>query len=328
MKRIALVLSILFSVAVIGATITNAALINDSRRALSETVLRDQHLGHVYRFQIMVVLPETDDSFFQGLTEGINNQAPLVDAAIQVFRYRESGGNEVSRLFEIALKTKVDGLIMYCPVDSDPQRLAAEAKQHGVVFVPVGTDPPLRGKQGFIGSGSLLQGLRTGNLIGEKLGNAARIGMILQDPDNRLAEENALYRGVATALRSYPGARIVMAVKARHGILSGEEATTALLQHDEIINAIVCSNAQDTEGSAQVIVDLNLVGRIVIIGTDETAEIRRFIDKGVVTASVVRDSRRIGQEAIRAFALLKGGEKPRDAVEAGFLVRSAKGLNP
>ena len=326
MKRTARILAILFGAALLGATITNAALIGDSRRALSETVLRDTQGGHVSRYLVMVVLPDTDDSFFQGLREGINSQAPMVDAAIQVFRYSESIPGEANHLFEIAQKAKVDGLIMYCPSDSDPQVLVAESRKHGVAFVPVGTDPPIKSSQGFIGSGSLLQGLRSGNLIGAKLGNTARVGLILPESGDQPATENALYRGVATAMRAFPGSRIIKPVKARHGILSGEEATATLLLNAQAVNAIVCSNAQDTEGAAQVIVDMNLVGRVMIIGTDETPEIRRFIEKNVISASIVRDSRRIGQEAIRAFAMIKAGQAAKEAVEVGFLVRTSKGL--
>jgi ribose transport system substrate-binding protein len=163
-------------------------------------------------------------------------------------------------------------------------------------------------------------------LIGARLGNSARVGIILPETGEGDLERDVLFQGVATGLAAYPGARVAMAVRARRGILSGEEASSTLLRSGEAINAIFCTNAQDTEGAAQQVVDMNLVGRVMIIGADETAEIRRFIDKGVIAASIVRDSRRIGQEAIRAFTALKAGERPADAVEAGFVVRTDQGV--
>ena len=258
--------------------------------------------------------------------EAPQSPAPAADAAVQVFRYGENSEGGAERFLQIALRTKVDGLIMFCQADTDIQGLRLQAARSNVIFVPVGTDPPKRENRGFIGSGSSLQGLRGGNLIGAALGKQARVGLILPDAIEGDPREVALYRGLVVALGNWPGARVAMAVQARHGILSGEEATALLVRSGEAINAIFCSSAQDTEGAAQVLVDMNLVGRIMVIGADETAEIRRFIDKGIISASIVRDSHRIGQEAVRAFVGLKSGGKPQDAVEAGFVVRTAKGI--
>ena len=306
MKNAARILALVFGLILLGATITNAILIGDSRRALSETVLRDSSAGHLFRHHLMVVIPDTDDSFFQGLLEGIAGQAPMADAAIQVFRYAEGPGDGSDRFFRIALKTKVDGLIMFCQADADIAKLRAISIANNVIFVPVGTDAPVGDSKGFIGSGSLLQGLRGGRLIGASLGNGARVGVILPDAVPGELSESALYRGLVTGLGAWPGARIAAVVRARNGILSGEEATANLLRSGEAVNAIFCSSAQDTEGAAQVLVDMNLVGRIMVVGADETPEIRRFIDKGIIGASIVRDSRRIGQEAVRAFVSVSG----------------------
>jgi ribose transport system substrate-binding protein len=325
MKNAARILAIVFAVALVAATVTNAALINDSRRALNETMLRDA-TGHVYRYQLMVVVPDTDDSFFQGLLEGIDGQAPMADAAVQVFRYSTTVAGDAKRYFEIAQRIRVDGLIMYCSASADTPRLRADSMANGVAFVPVGTDPPLLGKQGFIGSGSLLQGMKGGSLVGARLGGSARVGIILPETGEGDLERDALYRGAASGLAAFRGARIVGALRGSRGILSGEEAAATLLRSGEVVNAIICTNAQDTEGVAQLVVDMNLVGRVMIIGADETPEIRRFIDRGVIAASIVRDSRRIGQEAVRAFALLKSGGLPGEAVEVGFAVRTDKGV--
>ena len=97
-----------------------------------------------------------------------------------------------------------------------------------------------------------------------------------------------------------------------------------LREHPEI-NALFCTSARDTIGAAQVVVDMNKVGTIVIVGADETPEIGRYIDKGVIAASIVRDSHRIGEEAVLAFLDLKEGRPTRESVEAGFSIRLAKG---
>jgi ribose transport system substrate-binding protein len=131
---------------------------------------------------------------------------------------------------------------------------------------------------------------------------------------------------LAAALKPFSGAAIVAAARSRPGLLAGSETAATMLHDHPELNALVCSSAQDTIGAAQVVVDMNLVGRIVIIGADETPEIRRYIDKGVIAASIVRDSRWIGVEAVRAFRRLKEARNDQDAGRADFFIRTPRAL--
>lgn len=133
-----------------------------------------------------------------------------------------------------------------------------------------------------------------------------------------------MYRGVLVTLQSYPGAKIVLASRAGPGILSGEEAASAILRSEPSINVLVCASAPITEGAAQVVVDQGKVGQLLIIGTDDSPTIDKLIDKGVIAASIVRDSRKMGVEALRAFIQAKDGVPFRQAVEVGFTVREKK----
>jgi len=325
MKKAAWILAIVFGLAFVGTALLNADLIVTSHEALARGVLRTPASAAPARYQLVVVMPDTDDSFFRGLTDGIQHSAGAADAAVQVFRYPGSSTSEAERYFEIALLAKVDGLIMYTPRNDLVADRSNRASRSGVAFVPVGTDAPNGAKRGFIGSGSLLQGFEGGKIICAALGSAARVGVILPATGTGDLRDELLYRGVASAVGTYQGAAITSVVRARPGILSGEEAAARMLRAHPQVNALFCSNAQDTEGAAQVVVDANRVGSVLIVGADETPDIDRYIDKGVVAASIVRDSRRIGEEAVAAFIRLKEGKPPGAAIEVGFTIRSSEG---
>jgi ribose transport system substrate-binding protein len=326
MKKVAWILAALFGLAFLGATLMNAELIATSRRALTRGVFREKSDTEAARYHLVVILPDTDDSFFRGLLEGVEESASVVDSVVQVFRYPNSFPLEAERYFEIALRSKVDGLIMFTPRNDRVSGRARKAAQSGVVFVPVGTDAPLGSPLGFIGSGSLQQGFEGGKRICAELGSSARIGVILPASSSGDATEEPLYRGVSSAIKSYPNAQIVAVARAHPGILSGEETASVMLRDYPTVNALFCSSSRDTMGAAQVVIDRDKVGRILIIGADETPEIRRYIEKGIIAASIVRDSRRIGQEAVLLFARLKENQPILGSVEAGFVVRTAKGV--
>jgi ribose transport system substrate-binding protein len=322
MKKASWILALVFGLAFVGATLMNAALVGEARSALAGGTLPAPGPATA-RFHLVLVVPDTDDSFFAGLIEGVHKAAPLSGAAVQVFKYPGSSPSEAERYFEIALRAKVDGLIMFTPRDyrGEPpgRNRGEEAARNGVVFISVGTDAPAGEKGPFIGSGSLLQGIEGGKLIGRNLGASARVGLILSSPSGSSADD-PLYDGVRSALASFPGARIIAIAVAQPGILSGEAVAESMLRANPTINAVLCSNARDTVGAAQVLVDRSEVGRVLIIGSDETPDIQRYIDRGVVAASVVRDSRRIGEEAVRAFSTLRGGGRMPGPVETGFIV--------
>lgn len=326
MRKVVWVLAVLFGLAFLGATLMNADLITTSRRALAHRVFREKPVTEAARYHLVVILPDTDDSFFRGLLEGVEESASVVEAVVQVFRYPASFPLEAERYFEISLRSKVDGLILFTPRNDRIPDRARRAAQSGVVFISVGTDAPLGSPRGFIGSSSLQQGFEGGKRICSELGASARIGVILPAASSGELTEEPLYRGVLSALQSYPNARIEAVARARPGLLSGEETASAMLRDHPLVNALFCSSSRDTMGAAQVVIDLNRVGKVFIIGADETPEIRRYLEKGVIAASIVRDSRRIGQEAVLSFARLKANQPPLPSVEAGFVAITAKGV--
>ncbi len=328
MKRITWVLTVLFGMAFAGATLMNASLVEKSRRAFTGGVFRETSTIPRARYHLVLVLPDDDDSFFTGLEEGVRAGAAEADAAVQVFAYPGSSTMEKERFFDIALSAGVDGLIMFSPRGDPVVERASKAAGKGVVFVPVGTDLPEGNPGGFIGSASLLQGFEGGKRICTTLGSSARVGVILPASGTGPEEEEPLFRGLSASLQSYPGATVAALTRARPGTLAGGEAASAMLGANPSINAIFCANSRDTMGVAQVVVELNRVGRVLVIGADETPEILRYIEKGVVTASIVRDSKWIGREAVRAFTRIKAGEQPAAPIEAGFYIRTSLGDSP
>lgn len=320
---------ILFGLALAGATTMNLGLINQARKALDEGILGTGSQGEPARHHLALVIPDTHDSFFEGLVAGVRAKAGDNDVAVQVFRYRENDPGEAESYFQLSLTSHLDGVILFIGGGdgSLPVRLA-QAEAEKVVFIPVGTQAPVNENQGFIGSSSLLQGIESGNQLGKVLGRAARVGILLSPEGTGAPQDDPVYRGVSVAIQSYPGAKIVRAARARPGILSGEEAASALLKADPSINVLVCATAPITEGAAQVVVDQGRVGQVAIIGTDESPNIDRLVDKRVIAASVVRDSRKMGALAMDAFLAARDGKPFRTAIEVGFSVRAPREAAP
>ena len=245
MRKGAWILALFFALAFVGATLMNASMVGRARAALLGASPGERRAGsrlpsgariETMRYHLAVILPDTDDSFFDGLLEGMKAEGPAFGVAVQVFRYPGSSPEEAERYFQIVLAAKADGLVMYVPSDveglSPVFAQAEEADRNGVVFVPVGTDAPAGEKGLFIGSGSLLQGIEGGKLIGQSLGALARVGIVVSSAVPAVGSQEPLYRGVSYALESFPGAKVVAVETAQPGILSGEAVVESMLRSD------------------------------------------------------------------------------------------------
>ena len=323
MKKAARILALAFGFVLIGATILNANLVGKSRAALARGVFRVDSGAYVARYHLIVAIPDTDDSYFRGLLDGIGQEVKDAEAAVQVFRYAASSEQEAGRCFDLAVRARVDGLIMFTSRNDPIDARAAAAERAGVTFIPVYTDPPTSKSRFFVGTDSLRHGFESASIVLGRLGSAARIGVILPSTGSEDPENEPFYQGIHSATRVYPGARIESVIRARPGALSGEESAAAMLRRQSPVNAIICSSAKDTVGAAQVAIDMNRVGKVLIVGTDDSSDIRRYVDNGVVIASIVRDSTAIGRAAVRAFATLRSGQKTLVPVESGFSIYQA-----
>ena len=324
MRKAAWLLALLFGCVFVGATILNADLVAQSRAALATAGLAVPDRDPKVRYHLLVILPDSDDSYFTRLLEGIEATAPEIGAAVQVERYPSASPDEAERWFDIGVRSRVDGIVMYFSRGGDVSGHASRAEDAGVVFVAVGKEAPAGVLPCFIGSAPLFQGFEGGRIITGILAQKAMIGIILPSGGKGAPTEDSLYKGVAAAAATYRGAAILETQRATGGLFTAEETAEALLDSHPGINAIFCATSRDTLGAARVILDRGLLGSVVLIGADETPELQRYLEEGVVAASIVRDSRRIGVEAVRAFASMREGEYPPGVIEVDFTVKMGK----
>ena len=325
MGRIVRVLAVVFGLVFAGATALNAFLVIQSRMALSGGGFDGSASAKPADRHLLVILPVSDDSFFSRIVEGLEANAAEMRAAVQVERYPAASPDDADRWFDIGLRSGVDGIVMYASPGDDVAQRAAIAEAAGVVYIAVGKEAPPGVLPCFIGSAPLFQGFAGGRIITGLLAQRARIGLILPAGGTHRPENDSLYKGVAAAVATYRGAAIVATIRAVPGIFAGEEAAARLLEAHPDINAIWCATSRDTLGAAQVLVDEGLAKKIVLVGADETPLLQRYLEEGVVAASIVRDSRRIGVEAAHAFEDMEAGKPPPGIIEVDFTVLTGSG---
>jgi len=319
-----LILILVFSAILFGAAGLNILLIGKSREELTKTVLRNPFTEKNLKNHIIAILPTASDPFILNISEGIKIEADTSETAAQFFYYsseteidRNILSAEAYKYFDIALRTAPDGFIMYFPAGAEVEGFIKQAENFHVPFIPVTMDLPPRPLNGCVTSDSYAQGKEAASIAISLLGKDARIGVILPSgtPNSFTILEEPFLQGANIELREQKKGQIIAVEREEVSILGSEEACSVMLQDFPEINAFICTNARSTTSVAQVIVDRGLVGKIFIIGADENAEISRFLEKGVVQATVVRDAIEIGKTAVKTLRKIQTGMKPEGIIK-------------
>jgi ribose transport system substrate-binding protein len=83
--------------------------------------------------------------------------------------------------------------------------------------------------------------------------------------------------------------------------IDAEGVIYELLRRVPALDIVALTDSNDTFVAIQAIIDLNLVGRVQIIGFGDDESIKSYIDKGVVLGSIVRNPTEIGYRAVAAL---------------------------
>lgn len=249
---------------------------------------------------VLVVRDETDP-FWQQVIQGAQYEATLQNVALEISMPEPPDKHQALDAFNSAVLSRVDGVITYVPDRAIFSPAIDEAVLSGVPVITVESDAPDSLRNSFVGSNQYQIGYEAGGLVARALGGVGNIAVILDSS----AEENSLMYGFSSRVNEYSGLNILSITSSDTGEFAAEEAVAAILRQHPDINAIYCDNALDTLSAAQKIIDLNLVGRVSIIGTEDTPEVLDYIEKGVVYATVASDPLSMGREVVSMMVSLK-----------------------
>jgi ribose transport system substrate-binding protein len=276
--------------------------------------------GVSLNYHFALYLPDNRNSFFAGIIEGARRAAAECNAAISVHSI-DPAKNEL----EMAGYTGINGAVV-CPY-LDDAAARRQLDRLGAMRVPtviINHNLPNDQPWPFIGNNNFDVGRRLGNAAGTISEGPVRLAVVYSDKSPGIYGERELVEmGIIDALGGRLAAPItgfrtnlnpldaeaLLSRLFRSGAPRGEEAG---------FNTIIFTDSNDTLAAAQTLIDLNLVGRVQVIGFGGDDGVLENIRKGIIACSLAINPERIGYEAVRSLSSLRETGYTSTSIDTGI----------
>lgn len=280
------------------------------------------------RYHFYFIAQNSVDPFWNEVKKGVEKSADDYDVVVEYIAPRFNNPQEEYEFMDIAITSKVDGIITHVPNGIDFTDIIDRAYDKGIPVITMENDASESKRYAFVGTNSFVLGKEAAKLMIEATGGKANIAIISNsDLDQGSIEHNLKMNGFISTIKDYPDMKILKNYTSKMGILSAEEITQSIIDSKDNINAIFTVSSADTLGSAQLIVDRNRVGSIIMVGYGNTEEIIRYIEKEIIYGTVISDPYKMGYESVKILVDIKDGRSIPTFIDTKVKVITKKNLD-
>jgi len=276
------------------------------------------------RFHLALFVPSDGGAFFDRVAEGALAAAAESDAALSVHYLGAD-----SAALEFAPFLGADGVAVCPSGDSPAERARLDAiAAAGIRLVLVNRAIPSEQPRAFVGANNYDWGKKAGALVEGALRREGTLAVIYSDKaPSVLAERELFEMGLNVAFGEAHGSRLggvaempIAAWKTGLNPQDAEHIVYEIVHKTPDLAGVIFTDEHDTIAGCQALIDLNLVGKVSIVGAGADDAIAEYVRKGIVAGSVVVDPALIGAEAIRSLVELCASGYTSNSVDTSIAV--------
>lgn len=257
-----------------------------------------------YQYHVAIISENPTDSFWKKIYQGAKDAGKGDQILIENFGETLSGEYSTEELMEMAIATRVDGIIVQV---SDEEAVSAQidkAEEQNIPVITIRSDAPASKRVSFVSGNDYAIGEMYGNQINniaqkkaEEEDRKIRVTVLLNS-EERNAAPNVIFTAISETTASI-ASKIELTSKVidNTGMFESEENVRDLILDTSYPDIIVCMSAVDTSSAIQCVVDYNKVGQTSIIGYYAQKDTLEGIQKGIVESSVLINPTEWGKTA-------------------------------
>jgi ribose transport system substrate-binding protein len=261
----------------------------------------------LYRF--MIIIDGSDESYVEKFKKGVTDACLDSSVAFEFWDFKgDSKDENILRQFDIAIESKVDGIIIQPFEDDRFDEILGKANYYNIPTITIDTDIPTKEKVCFISYNRYQISTEIGKLLNTELNkNGEQKGtiIVIQNEQNYNYDE-------AIALNQVIDDKYSIKVEELNytgeNLLNAGGLTRNIIDKYDDLVGIICSSGEETFGAIQALKDTNKMNDVAVVGFDNSKEIIEYIDRGVILATVVAENEKLGYEAIENMVKHKNKE--------------------
>ncbi len=187
---------------------------------------------------------------------------------------------------ELAIARKPAGLVVV-GFESALVPVINKAVDAGIPVVTVDADLPESKRVAFVGTGNHNAGYRGGLKLAELIGGKGKVALLTKTGQSNLNERIAGYKA---ALGEFDQIRIVGVENTESDAAKATQVATLVLQRHDDLAGIACVEAAGGAGAATAVKEAGRVGKVKIVAMDRGNAVLRYIEQGVIQATVAQQT--------------------------------------
>ncbi len=267
-----------------------------------------QSSAHERKRAILIVGKADRKAYLEQVFLGAKTLAKYSDAAVDLYT-GTSASQEISTqaLLNYASYLQPDGIIAYIEGPDDNIELPTNSQGKPIPMVTIGSYHPNLPQLSYIGANYSELGKITGREIIEQIGQSGK-AILLDSSGQNDANYSNLMAGLLGTLASHPEISIKTLQFDKDSSFSKEDNLRQQLASEEGLELIVSLTEKNTILAAQSVRDLNLSGKVKIIGFGDSDDCRADFEKKIVTELISVKIQDIGRRAMtELFEYMENG---------------------
>lgn len=246
--------------------------------------------------RIVYISQQLDSVFWREVKEGAELTVGRSDVNVEFWGSYRPNINELLKNMEIAIASKVSGIIVQGAESPDFVAMVNKASAKGIPVITIAIDAPESLRKTYVGSDHYLEGLMIGEQLAKKVNAGGKVALIAgKDPTSY---QKLRQQGIAEALKGFPEVEIVSIYASRPGMLAKDETNEILNQYPDC-KVFIGLNEEAGIGVVQSIRSRAKLDDYAIFSFEDSTETLELVKEGIIDSTLLHRPKDMGEQSMK-----------------------------
>ncbi|MCT2536739.1 sugar-binding protein [Aquibacillus koreensis] len=249
-------------------------------------------------YHFALIGEEMNHDYWRLVGEGAKKTESEYDVFVEYDAPKRSNPEEQLKLFDMAIKSKVDGIIVQALNDHFTPMIN-KAVREGIPVVTIDTDSPGSSRHAYVGTDNYQAGRLAGEALVTDTNGTATVGIISGSLDN--PHHQLRLQGFKDVVENMEGIEIVAIEESNITRVEAEEKAYSMLTEHQDITAFYGTSSYNGLGIVAAAESLEKKDDMYVITFDTIDENIELLEEGDIDAIVEQHPFEMGNQSIRTM---------------------------